>query len=440
MASQNAFPADQREPPVCGQAFLAAIVNSSEYAVIGKTVDGRVVSWNQAATALFGYTPEEALDRTFAELLVPPGDEELLAEVQDVHVKALDGRQRVRLRTRRMAKGGRLVPVSLTLAPVLGQNGELLGSCSIFRDVSEEENTRAELARSEALLEAMSRASLDATIMVDDQGIIRFWNPAAERIFGYRENEALGRDLHALLAGGDFLERAARGLSEFARTGEGLVVDRTSEFQVRRADGEHIHVELCVAPFFHDDHWFAVGSLRDVTVRKLAEEQLNLLATTDELTGIFNRRRFMETAESEFARAARYNNPLSLIVFDIDYFKRINDSLGHAAGDEALKTVARLVTSKLRGTDVLARIGGEEFAILLPETALGWAQLVADRCRLAIERAALAWEDRMFTLTASFGVAELQPGEALPEFIERADKAIYKAKQGGRNRVERAAV
>lgn len=163
--------------------------------------------------------------------------------------------------------------------------------------------------------------------------------------------------------------------------------------------------------------------------------ELERLATTDELTGVCNRRRFLEIAEHELRAAHRYGRALSLIMFDLDHFKRINDHYGHQCGDTVLTAAAETAGAWLRETDCLARYGGEEFAVLLPESARSEAEAVAERMRDALARLTVAWDGDQLSLTASFGVTSLvEEDRDIDQLLERADRALYEAKGAGRNR------
>ncbi|NYZ15933.1 diguanylate cyclase [Azospirillum sp. RWY-5-1] len=172
--------------------------------------------------------------------------------------------------------------------------------------------------------------------------------------------------------------------------------------------------------------------------RALAEAngKLERLATLDVLTEVWNRRHFMELAAAEFARARRHGRLLSVFLIDLDHFKAVNDSYGHAAGDEALRTVVTCARDALRNSDLIARFGGEEFVVLLPETDLAGAAAVAERVRLAIAAKTFTFGPHTLTITASIGVAEREEGEPTVErTLMRADAALYDAKLAGRNRV-----
>ena len=173
-----------------------------------------------------------------------------------------------------------------------------------------------------------------------------------------------------------------------------------------------------------------------------ANRMLQHEAEHDALTGAYNRHRLEEDLQEELARAKRYDHPLSLVMFDIDHFKRINDEFGHITGDYVLKTVARMVWGVLRKYDAMFRYGGEEFLLLLPETDLQGALAAAEKARATIEDLSITYNGRELpNMTVSFGVAVApQHGKTVAELLEAVDAALYQAKQGGRNRVEHAEV
>ncbi len=165
------------------------------------------------------------------------------------------------------------------------------------------------------------------------------------------------------------------------------------------------------------------------------EESIRQLSLTDALTGVGNRRHLDETLAAETVRAHRYPAPLSLLMLDIDHFKRVNDTWGHQAGDRVLQEVGAQLRGLLRQTDTAARLGGEEFVVLMPSTGLEGAMVIAERMRMALEHHVI---DNVPPVTASFGVASLVSGESGPAMLARADSALYAAKHEGRNRVKAA--
>jgi diguanylate cyclase (GGDEF)-like protein/PAS domain S-box-containing protein len=185
------------------------------------------------------------------------------------------------------------------------------------------------------------------------------------------------------------------------------------------------------------DH-FLIGVISDITKRKMLELRLNQKATTDYLTGVNSRGHFMDLAELELNRALRYESALSLFMMDIDFFKQINDTYGHKVGDNVLKKLAEVCHATLRKTDIIGRVGGEEFAVLLPETSKDNAKKVAKHLRVAIEKLLVPLEDDIFPIdfTVSIGLTSLTPKvNKLEALLNLADKALYKAKKTGRNKV-----
>ena len=186
-----------------------------------------------------------------------------------------------------------------------------------------------------------------------------------------------------------------------------------------------------------------IGTHADVTERRKMEEtlrrqteELRVMATTDALTGLWNRRYFLEKAEEELQRAKRYGHPLSLIMVDIDFFKKVNDTLGHEAGDVVLRQVSDGLKRNLRKTDFVGRLGGEEFAVLLPEADCAQALIAAEALRreTAVLQITLA-DCRVVQVTASFGAAQRVGEDGVADVLRHADEALYKAKHEGRNRV-----
>ncbi|MDD5287486.1 MAG: diguanylate cyclase [Desulfuromonadaceae bacterium] len=172
----------------------------------------------------------------------------------------------------------------------------------------------------------------------------------------------------------------------------------------------------------------------DCARRLLAEKKLLSAAGTDPLTGLINRRELMNRFMSEKGRAERHGTPFCVIIADIDHFKNVNDTFGHIAGDRILSGVADTLTSSVRTEDILGRFGGEEFLLILPETDLDAATVVAEKIRSAVSDLETEWEGKTISVTISMGVVKFKPGMGMDECIQPADHALYRAKTGGRNR------
>ena len=190
-------------------------------------------------------------------------------------------------------------------------------------------------------------------------------------------------------------------------------------------DGDLVKIGRAIFKFLSGDN-----------IESLYHEEIYRLSTVDGLTQIFNKRYFLETLERELSRARRYDRPLALVMFDIDYFKQCNDTYGHRAGDFVLREISDVVRERARKVDVLARYGGEEFALILPEIELKGATQFAEKIRVMLADSKFIFEGRHIPVTISVGVAELTPEVATyDDLIKRSDARLYKAKQTGRNRV-----
>ncbi len=164
-------------------------------------------------------------------------------------------------------------------------------------------------------------------------------------------------------------------------------------------------------------------------------EHLNELAAMDRMTGLRNRQEFMTLADAEWERSKRYGRLLSLLMFDIDHFKSINDHFGHAVGDEVIIRIAKVCTEHKRTSDIVGRLGGEEFAVLLPETCLSDTCMVAEHLRDRISKETFTIGDNEIKVTISVGISEASYGSSCKDFIGQSDVAMYEAKNAGRNRV-----
>ncbi|QJB55433.1 diguanylate cyclase [Pseudodesulfovibrio sp. zrk46] len=213
--------------------------------------------------------------------------------------------------------------------------------------------------------------------------------------------------------------------------------------QVKNAmrSNQHIIIGLIVVTTVLLLGTFSFFSLRLRKQLYLAQEKLAVLAVTDELTGLSNRRHFFRRFDEEVDRARRYGSTLSLILIDIDHFKKVNDTYGHPVGDMVLKEVARLLNANIRTSDILARYGGEEFAILIPSQTAPEARQAAEKLRNVIEVNDMVMDGPEVRVTISAGVADIEPlrskgGNMKDKLIQNADRALYRAKAEGRNRIE----
>ncbi|UZP66200.1 diguanylate cyclase [Desulfovibrio mangrovi] len=317
-------------------------------------------------------------------------------------------------------------------------DGDKRTAFGTIQDITDRKRMEEALLAEQNKLKAMADASYDAFIMIDSKDTILFWSTAAEHLFGWTTEEVLGKKMHQLIAPPHYHTQAVEGLRHFSRTGTGKVMGTLLEFQALRKDGSTFPVERSVSAFKIGNEYFAVGNLRDITDRKIAEEKLERMATTDSLTGLTNRARFLELAAKEIERCRRYGHHLSLIMLDADKFKSVNDTFGHDAGDAVLVNIGETSRNILRDADIIARIGGEEFVALMPETTPDTAMQVAERLRVAMEnQKVITSENKVVRYTVSLGVTGLHADDtSIEPVLKRADTALYIAKHKGRNRVQ----
>ena len=294
-------------------------------------------------------------------------------------------------------------------------------------------------------------ASLSIPVFVlDTQARVMIWNRACEQLTGVPAHEVLGTGDHwrsfyeqrrptlADLVLQNRSEDVRRILPRSARESApgGLCIE--SWFDMPRA-GRRRYLAADASPIFGADGELAavVETLRDLTDEKMAQVALEQLATRDGLTGLANRRCFDDTLHAEWARALRQQQPLSLLMVDVDNFKAYNDANGHLGGDECLKRIARAVASEMRANDLVARYGGEEFAVILPNQSLKGAAIVAERIRCRVEQLQLPSTAPTRHVTVSIGAATAiaGPDNSASDLVATADAALYRAKHLGRNRI-----
>ncbi len=416
---------------------LAAIVDSSDDAIIAKSTDGTITSWNKAAERLYGYTAAQAVGKSIS-LIFPP---ELAGQEGEILAKVVRGEPLDHYETQRMRKDGNRVDVSLTISPVRGIDGEIMGASVIARDVTE--RREAEAARRDAHATQRFRASFaDAPVGMavcdlapGSFGRILEVNPALLRIVALAEQEVLGLGLPELLhpeARATFAERAGEVAAGALRSFE-------QEVRLTAAGAQPLWASVTLS-LLHDQAGAPLQLLalvQDVSERKRIEGQLQHLADHDALTGLCNRRRFELELERHLAAGQRYDARPAVIVFDVDDFKLTNDTLGHKAADEVLITIARLLAERARATDVVARLGGDQFGVLLPDSSPQDASVFAADVLEAIrtDDLAAAPSARRTTATAGIAVADPETPVLGAELLVAADLALYEAKQAGRDRV-----
>ena len=303
--------------------------------------------------------------------------------------------------------------------------------------VSHQDITDRKLAEArDNLLVAALEAVSHGVVITDTKARIEWVNPAFETLTGYTLEEAIGFRPTELVKSGIQDEEFYQNLWQTILNGETW----HGELINRRKNGSLYHEEFSIAPVRDENgvinHF--VGVKLDISERKRLEAELWEMATTDVLTGLFNRRHFMARLAEELARLQRLeHHHVSVLMLDIDHFKLINDTYGHAVGDEMLKHIAGLMHHELRRIDTIGRLGGEEFSIFLSGTDLAAAVIFADRLRQKIADMPLRIDGQSISATVSIGIAAMEISDTQADAVLiRADHALYRAKSSGRNRVK----
>lgn len=292
------------------------------------------------------------------------------------------------------------------------------------REIAEQ---KAELELSENRFRQLADAAFE-TIIVHAGGRIVDCNGAAEILYGYRKEQLVGMYVHELVDP-EMLHAKIEWIEQ--------PTEKPIEGLHRRAKGT-VPVEVRSRAIKLKGIDALVTVVRDISEHKEMEAYLKKMAESDPLTGVGNRRFFLDRGAKECGRSTRYGHPMSVVMMDIDKFKSINDAYGHHVGDLALKAMAHICVETLRDCDIFARLGGEEFAAILPETDLAGAIQLAERLRQVIEAMVTVTDRGEIHFTCSFGVTQLHHDTAkenIEKMLSRADKGLYEAKASGRNRV-----
>jgi diguanylate cyclase (GGDEF)-like protein/PAS domain S-box-containing protein len=290
---------------------------------------------------------------------------------------------------------------------------------------------RGETAPVNVLLENLP----DAVFLMDEMGAIEYVNPAAAELFGYPISEMLGRMFPAMLAD-PFQAQYSALLRDYARGEPVSILGSNTEVVGRNQEGSGFSIELSLSEVRHGESRFLAAVARDITERKRAEAQLRRMADQDSLTGLVNRVSFEQAVTQHVDYAARYGSGGSVIAIGIDNFQYVNQSLGAPSGDELVTTLTGLIRGRLRKTDVLARVGGDVFGILVHGTDKTRAVAIADELLGIVRRHPFVLSGEGLRVTVSAGVSELGPRQITgAELLAEAEAAMHSAKEAGRDRV-----
>ncbi|MEF2231107.1 MAG: diguanylate cyclase [Pseudodesulfovibrio sp.] len=400
--------------------------------LLGLDASANITLINKVGKAVLGRAGEELLGRNWIDLAVP---EEERYRVREYFREVFEGRvsPEEEYVNQVVAQNGERKIISWRNRLLRNEAGLSVGVLCAGNDITARVTAEEKLRERERIYRALFENNHAVMLLVDPKnGAIRDANPAAAKFYGYPVE-----DLRTM----NIADINTQSEVEIFKEMTEARAERRSCFLFRHklASGEIRDVEVYSGPVLVRGRQLLYSLVHDVTRRMRLEREMERMATTDALTGADNRHQFFRRARAELARAGRYGHPLTALMLDIDHFKDINDTYGHQAGDTILRTLVNLAVATLREADLFGRLGGEEFAAILPETDVAAGLRAAERLRRAVEELEVpdAGGGRI-RFTVSIGVAGFGGShEDVDMLIRRADDALYRAKGQGRNRVEK---
>ena len=415
------------------------LVSKAKYTLMFETIpdavlitrldDGLFTEVNQGFTQMSGYTASEITGKTTLDIDIwhDPVDRSrfmvILTETGSIENMEFQFRK----------KNGRSL-TGLLSSRVIDIDG-VPHALTVVRDITNRKKMEEKLRENEQKYRFLTENSGDVIWHINKSYRIDYISHADEQIRGFTREEVIGTQIWSIFKpeGVKLIREKVEHQRKSEEIGNNMKLTRF-EVEQKCKDGSWIWTEIVAAP--HYDNFGNLigyhGISRDVTERKQLLDQLYQEATIDELTQVPNRRHFMNLAEIELRRAKRYHHPLSLVGIDFDSLKGINDTYGHLAGDRALSVFTKIVNQIIRDVDVLGRVGGDEFLLLLPETDAENASLVMERVQDILDSSPVYYGESNFTISISAGVASIQDwSDTLEDLYNRADDALYKSKSKG---------
>jgi diguanylate cyclase (GGDEF)-like protein/PAS domain S-box-containing protein len=402
----------------------------------------RLTYVSPSVTRITGYPVEEAMALTLEQVFTPESLEiagRAFEEEMAEEMKGPENPSRVRtLEMEGFRKDGTTIWTEEKMTFLRDPAAKPIAILGVSRDITDRKKTEEALRESEERYRNLFEESRDAIVITDGEGHFIELNGAALDLFGYSKEEIMDKNFGQLYAdptvGASFQHEmhekgSVRGYEAKLLTKDKREMDCLLTVTAKRAsDGSILRYQ---------------GIIRDITEQKRMHEALREserrykeLSITDDLTGLYNVRHFYAQLKSEADRASRYHRPLSLLMMDLDNFKNYNDTYGHLEGDKVLAGLGAMIRNNTRRTDSAYRYGGEEFAVILPETPARYASVIAERLRMKSKNQAFCpVQGEKAQITVSIGISEYVPGEEISEFIKRADRGMYLAKEQGKDQI-----
>lgn len=423
------------------QSRLEAVLHYAAEAIITIDERGLIESFNPAAERLFGYSTAEVLGSNVS-LLMP----ELHGNEHDDYLQHYvgSGEERAVGQAREVEalhKDGRLFPVEISVSEMWVDGRRLF--TGMLADISERkamlkqlELTLEQLNTREQRLHTILNNTAEGIITFDERGMIEGFNQSAEKLFGWVEDEVSGTSIAQLISP-EAREIRDDYLEHFMRAEIQRLIGHEGELLGRHKDGSSFPMAVKISGMWLENRQKYIAMVSNISERKALMENLRRLAEHDGLTGLYNRTYFHGELERIVERVRRSEVAnCALLYIDLDHFKYVNDTLGHAAGDKLLIEVANILTRRARKSDLVVRLGGDEFTVLMYDTEPKQVKKVADSFRRQLADFNFIYEGQAVSIGCSIGVAVIEPSAQSPaEVMSRADLACHIAKRAGRNQV-----
>ncbi|SFR66078.1 PAS domain S-box-containing protein/diguanylate cyclase (GGDEF) domain-containing protein [Marinobacter daqiaonensis] len=427
---------DQREEILRLSQFQESVIDNANIWINVLDQNGRILLWNKAAEKISGYPGQEVTGGDWIwQALYPDPDYRnwVLAQVDGIH---LGGKEVEGLETTILTRDGNERLIAWNSRPFRNTGGEEVGSIAIGMDVTERRAAERRLMERERQLTTImdNLPGMAYRCLYDDRWTMKFVSSGCHELTGYQPEDLI--DNHRIAWTDIILPEHRPDVLEAVEQAIASADSFSLEYEILRADGERLWVWERGRSIEENSGLALEGIVLDITERKELEQRLSELATLDALTGQLNRRETERLLEEEVIRANRYQRQLAVLWVDLDHFKDVNDTHGHAVGDQVLRAVSLRLADSIRAVDTLGRFGGEEFIVVLPEMSVMEAEEIAERLRHRVaDEPILTTSGEPLALTISIGVAVFPDHATTAEGLcELADRAMYRAKEEGRNR------
>lgn len=415
----------QHNRALLGEAQRIARLGHWNWEIADNTLE-----WSDEIYRIFGLKVQEFGANYEAFLAtVYPDDRPMVIEAVD---RALESKAGYEIDHRIVLPDGEIRMVHERAEVSWDESGRPVRMIGTVQDITERKQMEQALRKSKEQFRRLLQAAGQGIIGINAEGIATFANPAALQMLGYEESELIGQKTHPLIHhthqnGDPYPVEHCRMQPPF-RDGQ---MHRVSNEVLWRRDGSSFPTEYVTAPILANHKIEAIAVIfDDISERQRMLQELEYQASHDYLTKLLNRKRLLALLLEEQERAERYSHPVSVIMYDVDNFKAVNDKFGHNTGDSVLQEITGVVSSQLKTLDLHGRWGGEEFVIVLPGTQLDGAVILAERCRKAIAEYPLKDVGKV---TISCGVEQYAGGGTAEALLNRADELLYQANNAGRN-------